>query len=84
MSRFNHGGLHLSYAEDGPYQLGPPRTFPACKAATLVGRDGCVPVEPEEDYHKVACESGSFVSASVDARFSRLGWGQYASTRLRG
>ena len=38
------GGLPLTYAEDGPYQFEPPRTFPVCKAMTLGGAtDGRLP-----------------------------------------
>ena len=48
----------MSYTEDGPYQLEPPRAFTACEAVTLGDTwDGCLP-DPEKIVMKLHANSG--------------------------
>ena len=50
---------------DGLYGFGTPRTSPAPKAASMVGRYGRLFFGYQGDYDEVACESGSCIGATV-------------------
>ena len=73
-----NGRSHLSYTGDGLYQSEPPRTFPACKAATLGDSVAATLGDPgatRGNCHEITCELGPRVGAIVETGSAGLGSG---------